>query len=93
MKTILMTLFLLLSLSYSSTMLSYERNVGSSVIDTFCEDVKEDSKTDKSDDKLDILLSEKLCVQISTVDMLAVHQSMNYTFTYRNPLYKPPLFS
>lgn len=88
-----MTLFLLLSLSYSSTMLSYEKNVEPSAIDTFCEDIKEDSKTDKSDDKLDILLSEKLCVRVSTVDMLPIHRSMNYTFTYKNPLYKPPLFS
>ena len=74
-------------------MFSYEKNTASSVMDQFCEDIKEDSKTDKSDDKLDILLSEKFCVQVSTVGSQALHQSTNYTFTYEHTLYKPPLFS
>ncbi len=61
--------------------------------DQFCEDITEDSKTDKSDDKLDILLSEKFCILVSIEGTETIHQSVNYTFTYNNPLYKPPLFS
>ncbi len=93
MKAIILTLFLLLSLSYSSTLLSYEKNFQSSIIDSFCEDIKEDTQTDKSDDRLDIWLSEIFCVQFFISEPLAFSQSKNYTFSYDHTLYKPPLFS
>ena len=93
MKTVIITLFLLLSLSYSSTMAFYDADFPLVETETLCEDMKEDLKKDSSVDSLDIVLTEKFCLSISLPVSTLTDQTEHYTTVYDDPLYKPPLFS
>ena len=93
MKLALMTLFLLLSLSYSSAIECYD--TGSLTIETekLYENMKEEIKKDSTIDSLDILLTMKCYCLSTTLTSLRIVQVDNYNSVYSNPLYKPPQFS
>jgi len=91
---ILMTLFLLFSLSYASTTVPYDSTtLQTDVMKNIYEDLKEDAKTDKTVDKLDILLTYILYMNSCDQSNRPIHLVEHYSFHYENPLYKPPLFS
>ena len=93
MKTVIMTLFLLLSLSYSSTMAFYDADFPLVETEILCEDMKEDLNKDNTIDSLDILLTEKCCFFVSLPVLTLTDQTENHTPVQGDPLYKPPRFS
>jgi len=93
MKALIITFLLLLSLSYSSTMIFYDADFPLFETETLCEDMKEDLKKDSIVDNLDIVLTEKFCLSLSLPVSTLGDQTEHYTSVYDDPLYKPPLFS
>ena len=88
-----MTLFLLLSLSYSSTMAFYDADFPMAETEILCEDMKEDLKKDSTIDSLDIMVTEKFCFFVSLPMLTLTDQIEHYTSVHDDPLYKPPRFS
>lgn len=89
----MMTLFLLLSLSYASTMVCYDTAFSPMETEILCEDIKEEVKKDSTVDSLDILLTMKFCFLVSPLVSIRIEQIDNYYTLYEDPLFKPPRLS
>jgi len=88
-----MTLFLLLSLSYASTIKSYDVDISSFETEKLCEDVKEESKKDSTADSLDILLTMNFILSVPLFVSLRTVEADHYKSVYDDPFYKPPRIS
>ena len=88
----MITFIVLLSLSYSSTLLSLDQDLYPVGMETMYEDHKEDSNKDNTVDKLDILQFEKIILPAMLSYAILPYKTDTCTFVYKDPLYKPPLF-
>ena len=89
MKTIMITLFLLFSLSSSMINLMASDN---SSVEYLIEDSKEESKKDKTGDNYALVPSEAMFFLYSYINEAIVSFEKVYFELMHSPIYKPPRF-
>ena len=87
---LMIILFLLLSLSYSSTIECYDVDIPSFETEKLYEDMKEEVKIDNIVDSLDILLTVKFSLPLSALVTLCKIETEHYKSVYDESPDKPP---